>query len=71
METSAAVCDDEIYTRIVRRGSFRFAGAESAGEAIAHELSVMAAHGEVRIVCHPPKRSWQRIPPDHNQPNQE
>jgi hypothetical protein len=71
METTSAVCDDEIYARILRRGSFRFASAESAAQAIAHELTVMADQGEVRIVSHPSKRLWRRRSPDHVQRNLE
>lgn len=64
METLTPVFDEEIYTRIARRGSFRFLTARSALHDIAHELNAMAENGEVRIVPHPSKRLWQRIPPD-------
>ncbi len=71
METTAAVSDDEVHARIVRRGSFRFASAAFAAQAIAHELTLMADQGEVRIVSHPSKRLWRRIYPDHLQRNPE
>lgn len=71
METSHAISDEEIYRRVVRRGSFCFTDPESAARAILHELSVMREIGEIRIVPGPFKRLWQRIPPNHDQPNHE
>lgn len=72
METSHhPICDEEIYRRIVRRGSFRFADSGSAARAIALELSAMVEIGEIRIVPGPFKRLWQRIPPNHDEPSHE
>lgn len=69
MEISHPICDEEIYRRVVRRGSFCFADPESAARAIALELSAMVEIGEIRLVPGPFKRLWQRIPPNHDEPN--
>lgn len=66
METTAAVSDEEIYSRIVRRGSFSFIGVESAARAIYEELSALVEQGEIRMVGRYSKRLWQRIPPRHS-----
>jgi hypothetical protein len=59
LETVEAVSNEEIYARIVRRGSFSFVNAGAAARAIAAELSSMAEQGELRRVDNATK--WQRI----------
>jgi Arc/MetJ-type ribon-helix-helix transcriptional regulator len=61
-----AVSDAEIYSRIVRRGSYSFPCADSAARAIAEELHAMLVLGELRRVGNLATQAWQRIE-DSNQ----
>lgn len=66
LETDDAVSDAEIYSRIVRRGSYSFPSADSAARAIAEELHAMLVLGELRRVGNLATQAWQRIE-DSNQ----
>lgn len=61
LETTEPILLDEVYARIVRRGSFFFSSADIAAWAIGKELNAMAAEGEVHQVDAASKRRWQRI----------
>jgi hypothetical protein len=61
LETTEPVSLDEIYARILRRGSFFFASADVAAWAIGKELNAMATEGEIRRVAATSKPRWQRI----------
>ncbi|HEY1677834.1 MAG TPA: hypothetical protein VGG04_09020 [Candidatus Sulfotelmatobacter sp.] len=60
LETPDVVSDNEIYLRIVRRGSFSFPDYESAAPAIEKELENMTEQGELRRVESATKSGWQR-----------
>lgn len=61
MEADAAASLEEIYARIVRRGSFSFANFDGANPALVRVLSVMAEYGEIRLWKGGPCRRWERI----------
>jgi len=61
METETAASLDEIYARIVRRGSFPFLNIEGAIPALVRVLRVMAQDGEVRAFNSGPCWRWERI----------
>jgi hypothetical protein len=63
LETLDAISREEVYERIVRRGSFRFASGESAASSIVEELNAMTKHGELRRIQGPFGWLWQRVPP--------
>lgn len=60
METASAASVDEIYARIVRRGSFSFVSPKSASPALTRVLWVMARDGEVRAFKSGQCCRWQR-----------
>ena len=60
METETAVSMEEIYARIVRRGSFSLADTELARVKLFRVLNVMAEDGEVRLLDNGPDRRWER-----------
>jgi hypothetical protein len=66
LETVDAVSYEDIYTRIVRRGSFFLGSAASALPAIVQELNAMAEAGEVHCVQVSGERRWQRISSSHD-----
>jgi hypothetical protein len=63
LETDKPLSEQEIYARIIRRGSFSFVNADSAFPAILRELTGMAEVGEVR--CFPSgsgsNKTWQQM----------
>ncbi len=61
LETTEPVSLDEIYNRILRRGSFFFANADVAAWAIGRELNTMAAEGQIHKVEVASKPRWQRV----------
>lgn len=61
METETAASLDEIYARIVRRGSFSFLNIEGAIPALVRVLRVMTEDGEVRAFKSGPCWRWERI----------
>jgi hypothetical protein len=62
METEAAASLDEIYARILQRGSFPFVRQERAKSILLRVLRVMAQDGEVRLLRGAPCCRWERIP---------
>jgi len=67
METDNSVSNEEVHARIVRRGSFFFADAESPAFMIAEQLSAMAEDGEICRVTEKSKSLWQRLSQTHVQ----
>jgi hypothetical protein len=63
MEAECPASQDEIRSRIGRRGSFAFQDSESANAAITQTLNVMRDSGEARCVASGLQSFWQRIPP--------
>jgi hypothetical protein len=63
METETAVSMEEIYARIVRRGSFSFADTDLARVKLFRVLAVMAEDGEVRLLDNGPDWRWERKVP--------
>ena len=61
METETAISLEEIYARIVRRGSFSFVSLRRASPALVRVLSAMAEEGEVRLLKNGPRWRWERI----------
>jgi hypothetical protein len=61
MEAEAAASLEEIYERIVRRGSFSFNGIGSPGPALERMLNAMAETGEIRSLGSGETGRWQRI----------
>jgi hypothetical protein len=61
MEASDTFSEYDIYSRIVRRGSFDFAGGNAAD--VAKELDAMVEDGEVWLANNPALHHWQRTPP--------
>ena len=61
METETATSLEEIYARIVRRGSFSFVSLRRASPALVRVLSAMAEEGEVRLLKNGPRWRWERI----------
>jgi hypothetical protein len=49
MELEESASAEEIYPRIVRRGSFVFVSPESAVAAVGQELDRMASDGEAHV----------------------
>lgn len=62
LETFDAVSREEVYERIVRRGSFCFADTRIAAPSILEELNALTEHGELRRVEGPSGVLWQRVP---------
>jgi hypothetical protein len=60
METDEAATVDEIYLRIVQRGSFHFDNVYQAAAAIRQTLNLMTAQGEALVVDTNPGRRWKR-----------
>lgn len=61
IETTTAISLEEVYERIVRRGSFNFPTRDFAIRSIAQQLEDMAEHGEIRAVNHSLRRLWRRL----------
>jgi hypothetical protein len=61
MEAETAASLEEIYSRIVRRGSFSFVNIEGASPVLVRELCLMAQDGEVRLLKYGPCSRWERI----------
>jgi hypothetical protein len=60
-ETSGVVSNEEVYARILRRGSFDFPSQDFAERSIAEELKSMADQGELLRVNTATGCGWQRI----------
>jgi hypothetical protein len=60
-ETSGAVSNEEVYARILRRGSFDFPSQDFAERSIAEELNSMANQGELLRLDTATGSVWQRI----------
>jgi len=60
LENSAFMSEKEIYSRIVRRGSFTFTNAHLARAAVANELNTLIERGQVRCIEMGNERRWQR-----------
>lgn len=54
---------EEIFTRIVRRGSFSFVNPECANPLLLQVLNAMAEDGEVNLLESAPCWRWQRVAP--------
>ncbi len=61
LEGQAAVSVKEIYSRIVRRGSFPFDSLRLAHPLVAWVLSIMTEEGEIRCFKNVTPWRWQRI----------
>jgi len=61
LETDEPLSENEIYARILRRGSFSFANADSVCPAILRELTGMAKIGEVRCFASGSNKTWQQM----------
>jgi hypothetical protein len=61
LETYDPLSVDEIYARIVRRGSFHFSNAASAKSAITWQLDAMVSQGEVLRIISDYQTKWQRV----------
>ena len=61
MEAQTAVSLEEIYERIVRRGSFSFVDIDQARLPLSRVLSVMIGDGETRLLDNGPSERWERI----------
>jgi hypothetical protein len=62
MEAGTAASAEEIYARIVRRGSFSLANMECATRALVQVLNDMAEEGEVRLLKCGACPRWERLP---------
>lgn len=60
MESSEGLTKDEVFARIVRRGSYRFADIVSAKLAIRAELNSMVQEGELECVTGEFGSKWNR-----------
>lgn len=60
-ETSGVVSNEDVYARILRRGSFDFPSQDFAERSIADELKSMADQGELLRVNTTTGSGWQRI----------
>jgi hypothetical protein len=60
-ETSGVVSNEEVYARILRRGSFDFPSQDFAARSIAEELKAMADQGELLRQDTATRSGWQRI----------
>jgi hypothetical protein len=63
LENSAFISEKEIYSRIVRRGSFAFTNAHLAAAAVAYELNTLIERGQARCIEMGNERRWQRAIP--------
>lgn len=63
METLEPASPEDVYRRIVRRGSFRFATPESARSSIVRELHALYDGGELERIEGSRATLWQRIIP--------
>jgi hypothetical protein len=61
LEGQAAASVKEIYSRIVRRGSFRFDSLRLAHPLVAWALNIMTEEGEIRCFKNVTPWRWQRI----------
>ena len=61
LENSELMSAEEIYSRIVRRGSFTFANDDVARLAIAKELDTLTREGEARCWKNAHRSHWQRV----------
>ena len=61
LEAGRATCPEEIYSRIARRGSFRFTNHKYAIAAIVRMLKVMGKDGEINSVDGVPALRWELI----------
>jgi hypothetical protein len=64
MEADTAVSLEEIYARIMRRGSFSFVNLYRASPALVRVLAAMAEDGEVRLLEAGPSWRWERVTKD-------
>lgn len=64
MEGETAASLEEIYERIMRRGSFSFVNLYRASPALVRVLAAMAQDGEVRLLEAGPSWRWERITKD-------
>jgi hypothetical protein len=60
-ETSGVISNEEVYARILRRGSFNFSSQDLAEQTIAEELKAMADQGELLRLDTATGSGWQRI----------
>lgn len=63
LESESAASLEEIYTRVVRRGSVSFASPQGARKILLRVLNVMFQDGEVLLVKTGPGPRWQRTFP--------
>jgi hypothetical protein len=61
IESEGTASVNEIYSRIVRRGSFSFLSFEFAAPMLLHALHVMTVQGEIRCVKDGPHQCWNRV----------
>jgi hypothetical protein len=61
LEGQAAASVNEIYSRIVRRGSFSFDSLRLAHPLVAWSLNIMTEEGEIRCFKNVTPWRWQRI----------
>jgi hypothetical protein len=61
LEGEGPVSLEELYARIVRRGSFSFVNVESASPLLLRALRVLAEDGEAQLLESAPGLRWQRV----------
>jgi len=61
LEDSALMSEKEIYSRIVRRGSFTFTNSHLAAVAVTYELNTLIEKGQARCIGMGNERRWQRV----------
>ena len=61
MEGTGAASLEEIYSRIMRRGSFVFSSYEFATPALVQALQAMTVEGEVCSLKDGPQQRWERV----------
>jgi hypothetical protein len=61
LEADEPLSEQEIYERILRRGSFSFASADLACPAVLQELTAMAETGEIHCFRSGSNKRWRQI----------
>lgn len=63
LEHAEFMSENEVYSRIVRRGSFTFANTHLPAGAVVYELNLLCEHKQARFIEIGNERRWQRITP--------
>ena len=70
LEHSEFMSENEIYSRIVRRGSFTFPNPRLAAVSLGYELNLLCEHRQARFIEIGNERRWQRvIPTEESEPS--